>query len=263
MKAKGTATLLVVLILLASIVMLVDVDPAMIFPPPVPTQVYEPTMPSSDEKVVCIVFDDGWKSQLEAAKILESYNFTATFAVVTSYIGYPAYMNWADISALAQKGNDIVSHTHTHVNLSAVNYETLHSELTKSRQTLRSKGYAADVLVYPYGEGADNRTVHDIVSQYYLVARGTEEGKCNITSFERYGINAYGIYNDTTLTEFASYLNGTKGSTITLLFYHEISDENESIATKRETFQAQMQYLKENNYTTRTISQQFLKQQPD
>jgi len=33
-------------------------------------EIYSPTLPSENQKVVCIVFDDGWKSQLEAVQIL-------------------------------------------------------------------------------------------------------------------------------------------------------------------------------------------------
>ncbi len=219
-------------------------------------------MPSVDERVICIVFDDGWKSHLETAGILESYNFNATYTIITSYIGYPAYMDWADIAAVAQKGNDIVSHTQTHSNLSAVDAETLRAELEDSRAILRSKGYAADVLIYPYGEAASNVTVRNAVSEYYLLARGTVTGKCDLTSFDRYNVDSYGIYRNTSLTEFASYLNGTQGSTITLLYYHKVSDENIDTAIAKENFQAQMQYLKDNNYIVRTISEQFLKQTP-
>ncbi len=239
-----------------------NLDPSMFFPPSAPNQIYDPIVPSTDERVVCIAFDDGWKSHLETVSILEDYNFTATFPVITSYIGFPAYMNWEDIRLIAQKGNDIVSHTQTHSNFSAVDDATLHAELANSRQILRSKGYAADVLIYPYGEGANNETVRNVVAQYYLLARGTEEGKCNITSFDRYNVNSYVIYHNTSLTEFASYINGTQGNTITLLYYHKISEENLDIAITKEAFRAQMQYLKENDYIVRTISQQFLKQQP-
>ncbi|MGD6853070.1 MAG: polysaccharide deacetylase family protein [Candidatus Bathyarchaeia archaeon] len=230
-----------------------------LFSPPAPNLIYAPTMPSSNEKVVCLLFDDGWKSHLEAASVLASYNFTATFPIITSYVGYPAYMSWEDISTLAKQGNDIVSHTQTHLNLSAVDEQTLQSELANSQQVLRSKGYATDVLVYPYGEGATNWTVRNLVAQYYSVASTTQSGKCSLSSFDRYNVASYGIYRNTTLTEFTSYLNGTQGDTITVLYYHKVSDENLDTAVTMEAFQSQMQYLKDNGFIIRTISQEFLK----
>ena len=210
MKNKGTAVLLVVLIVSTAMVILITTDTSMFFSPSAPTQIYEPTLPSANERVVCIAFDDGWKTHLEVAAILESFNFTATYPIITSYVGYPAYMDWVDIGLLAQKGNDIISHTNTHSNLSAVDEETLRLELSNSRQALRSRGYAADVLIYPYAEAANNWTVRNAVAEYYLLARGTETGKCDVTFFDRYDVNSYDIYRSTSLTEFASYLDGTR-----------------------------------------------------
>jgi hypothetical protein len=260
-KSKGTAALLVVLVVSAIITIMISLDTNMLSPPPPapPAQLYQPTVPASNEKVVCIAFDDGWKTHLDASSTLESYNFTATFSIITSYVGYPAYMDWDEIASLAQKGNDIVSHTHTHSNLSTVDDATLQAELGGSREVLRSKGYAADVLVYPYGEAADNWTVRNAVAQYYLAAAGTQTGRCELGSFDRYNIKSYVVYRNTELADFEACLNLTQGSTITILYYHKIGDENTDNTVTEDAFQAQMQYLKDNNYTVRTISQQFLK----
>ncbi|XES77614.1 MAG: polysaccharide deacetylase family protein [Candidatus Bathyarchaeia archaeon] len=262
MRSIGTAVLLVVLVSCASILIATGITGVPVMPPSVQEYVYAPTVPSVDEKVVCIVFDDGWKSQLEALPILKSHNFTATFALVTSYIGYPAYMDWTEVASVAQNGNDIVSHTYSHLNLSVVNAEVLDREIATSQQMLRSKGYAADILVYPYGEGDANQTVRQKVEQYYLLARGVNEGKCNLDAVDRYNLCSYGVYNDTTLEAFAAYLNGTQGNTITILYYHKIGNEPVNMAVTKEAFQTQMQYLEDHNYTVRTLTQQFLKPQP-
>jgi hypothetical protein len=113
--------------------------------------------------------------------------------------------------------------------------------------------------VYPYGDAAGNQTVRDAVAQYYLVARGTVEGKCNLTSYDRYNLQSYDVYHDVSMQDFAGFLNGSGGSTVTILYYHKISDANEDTAVSLATFQAQMQYLKDNGYTTETLSQLFLK----
>jgi hypothetical protein len=61
MQSKGTATLLVALVLCASIFIVTGVTHAPVGSS-LPTQTYEATVPSADEKVVCIVFDDSWRS---------------------------------------------------------------------------------------------------------------------------------------------------------------------------------------------------------
>ncbi len=257
MKSKGTVALLIVLMVFSVVTIAASLD---LIAPSVPNQTYQPTVPQSNEHVVCLAFDDGWKTHLEVAQILADYNFSATFPIITSYVGYPAYMNWNDIASLAQHGNDIVSHTTSHLNLSSVDQATLQSELADSRQTLRSKGYAADVLIYPSGEGSNNEKVRDAVAQYYLMAVGTQNGKYSLLSSDRFDVNSYVVYPNTSIADFASYLNGTKGSTVTIIYYHKISNENQDYDISLSNFQAQMQYLKDNGYSVRTISQEFLKQ---
>lgn len=259
MKNKGTIVLLIILTVCTVVTILATTDTGALFTPAAPTQVYSPTVPSAAEKVVCIAFDDGWKTHMQAADILESYGFKATYPIITSYVGYPAYMGWDDIQQLAARGNDIVSHTDSHINLSRVDDASLYFELAHSRDALRSHGYGADVLIYPYGEGNGNWTVRNAVADQYLLALGTQTGKCDISSFDRYDVNSVVIYHDTGFKEFVADLNGTGGSTVTILYYHKVSDVDQDNAVSTASFKAQMQYLKDNGYTVRTISQQFLK----
>ena len=262
MKNKTTAVLLIVLTVSLTVTVLFTVDTSRLFAAPAPTQTYQPTVPLADEKVVCIAFDDGWKTHVDTVPILERYNFTASYSIVTSYIDYPAYMNWAEIAYVAQKGNDIVSHTNTHANLSAVDAATLHTELSDSREILRSRGYGADILIYPYGEAASNESVRDAVAQVYQVATGTQAGKCDVYSIDRYNVNTYVVYHGTTMTDFASYLNGTGGNKVTVLYYHKIGADASDNSITKETFESQMKYLSDNGYTVKTLSGLFLKQTP-
>ncbi len=262
MKGKGVAVLVLLLVVLFTGLIAIDYDNtplATLFAPAVPNQIYQPTIPSANQKVVCIVFDDGWKSQLDAVPVLESFGYKATFAIVTGYTSYPDYMDWREIRTLASKGMDIASHTDTHADLNKVNSETLYAELSKSQAVLRERGYPANVLVYPYGDSANNKTVQDAVSQFYLLARGTVEGKCNLSGCNRFNLQAYDVYHDVSLEDYAAYLECTGGENVTILYYHKIGPQNEDTAVSREVFQAQMQYLHDNGYLVMTLSQLFLK----
>lgn len=258
LKSKGTFVLVIVVIAFLATAVFFTVDTSTLFAAPPPNQIYRPTIPTADQKVVCIVFDDGWKIHLENTQILDRYNFAASYSIITSYVGYPAYMNWADIALLAQKGNDILSHTSTHSNLSAVDSQTLYNELVDSRQTLRAHGYGADILIYPYGEAAHNQTVREAVAQVYQLATGTEAGKCDLYTLNRFNVNSYVVYHDTSIDQFAQILNGTGGGNVTVLYYHKVGGEGDNSVTGQ-AFEAQMQYLSENGYTVKTLSQLFLK----
>jgi hypothetical protein len=259
LKSKGTLTLLVIIVVLLAAVTFFITNSGALFTstPAAPNQVYSPTVPSANQKVVCIVFDDGWKTHLDTATILEKYNFTASYPIITSYVGYPAYMNWDDIAKLSGKGNDILSQTSNHSNLSAVNATTLQNELTDSRQTLRSHGYAADILIYLYGEATHNQTVTAAVAQVYQAAVGLEAGKTNLVTLNRYDINSYVISNETTLDQFIQILSGTGGNNVTVINYSKIGDGTGN-SVSSQAFEAQMQYLSNNDYTTETLSQLLL-----
>ncbi len=68
-----------------------------------PNYVFSPYIPDADEKIVCIVFDDGWKSQLSAVPVLNDYNFKATFGIITSYTSSTLYLNWSQIQSLCHR----------------------------------------------------------------------------------------------------------------------------------------------------------------
>lgn len=66
------------------------------------TYIYQPYVPTQGQRVVSIVFDDGWQSQFDnAVSVLNQYGFKATFGIITGYAdgrrspsaSWPAYMN--------------------------------------------------------------------------------------------------------------------------------------------------------------------------
>jgi len=66
-------------------------------------------------KSVAITFDDGWKSSLAAAKILEEFDFAATFYVMSGTFSDPQYFSENDVIRLSKNRNfEIGAHSHTH-----------------------------------------------------------------------------------------------------------------------------------------------------
>ena len=126
------------------------------------------------EKTVVLTFDDGWKTQYKyAVPILEKYNFTATFFIVTSYINgnYNAYMNWDNLKDLVAHNFDIESHTENHLILTKINSQKLITELTDSKKTLEDK-LAIKVIALAYPNYVQNQNVRDVVkSSGYIGAR--------------------------------------------------------------------------------------------
>ncbi len=233
--------------------------------------VYQLNTPQGGQKVVCIVFDDGWQSQYDnALPILNNFGYKASFAIITSYVGTAwgnseglSYMSWNEIVKLADEGNDIESHTYSHPNLATLPISSIEYQLKQSQLNLKAHGINASILVYPDGGGAGNATVEALAQQYYVAARGISPRALNMSQpFDRYNLPAYTMEKTTSLSNFEDIVNTAGNSTVVILFYHKIDNENFDTAITPEAFTAQMQYLKDSNFTVETMKQLFITTSP-
>ncbi len=126
------------------------------------------------ERVAIVTFDDGYADNYRhAAPILERHGFTATFFVVSDYVGtdriFPwdqpklagaadrdAYrvLDWDQVRALADAGFEIGSHSCTHPPaLSALPAEECWDEVSRSRRDLEQRlGCPIVSFCYPRGD---------------------------------------------------------------------------------------------------------------
>jgi peptidoglycan/xylan/chitin deacetylase (PgdA/CDA1 family) len=129
----------------------------------------------TNNKMIMIGFDDGWKSQITYAKpILDKYGFKASFFIVCNYVnsGSTKRMNWQDIAALQKDGMDIESHSMTHTPyLNVLPQNGLDYEIGGSKQCLSIHGYNSTIFAYPYNLGSNNPTVVNTVAKYYNIGR--------------------------------------------------------------------------------------------
>jgi peptidoglycan/xylan/chitin deacetylase (PgdA/CDA1 family) len=115
-------------------------------------------------RLVAITFDDCYRDNLFAARVLAEFGLPACFFVPTACVGTEtvfewdrdlprmANLTWDDVHEMMALGHEIGSHTATHVDLAAVPVELARQELINSKKTLESRlGRAARWLAYPYG----------------------------------------------------------------------------------------------------------------
>jgi Polysaccharide deacetylase len=129
---------------------------------------------SSNNKVVMIGFDDGWKSQIAYAKpILDKYALKASFFVVCNYVnsGDIRRMNWQDIATLQQDRMDVESHTMDHKPLDTLSTNALIFEIAGSKQCLANHGIDSSIFAYPFNLGSNKPSVVNLVAKYYNFAR--------------------------------------------------------------------------------------------
>jgi len=122
------------------------------------------------KRVAVLVFDDGFKSHLEAASILRSRGVKGVFAITTGWIGKRGHLTWDDVTKLYEQGHEVCSHSHTHRNLTELEESDLDYELGFSKRLLEDAlGEDIDCFIYPYG--LYNTKVIRYTAKYYSYAR--------------------------------------------------------------------------------------------
>jgi hypothetical protein len=215
--------------------------------------------PLPDDKIICIYFDDGWKSQLNAVPYLDMYGYKVTLAIVANYAAsqYPDYMTWSQIRSLSDKGFDIQCHSISHKDLTKMSQSELQSEIVDVKQIFKSQGYSVSTFVYPLGNGYDNATVRQLVESNYSNARTiselTNENTWNLTQ-DRYAISGFVLTNTTSFQEFTPLVNQAKGTTVVVLVYHEFDTGREYSVTSQ-LFSQEMSYLYNNGFKVKLLNE--------
>ena len=125
-----------------------------------------------DRPYLSFSFDDGFASNVRAARILEEFGATGMFFVPTGFVGTrtvaearafygfdygcdePA-MTWDDLEALKASGHEIGNHTNGHRILSSLGAQEQHDEIGTAAEILRSRLGASDHFAWPYGRFVD------------------------------------------------------------------------------------------------------------
>jgi peptidoglycan/xylan/chitin deacetylase (PgdA/CDA1 family) len=103
---------------------------------------------------VVITFDDGYADLYTTAyPILAARGFKAVAYIVSGFVGWPQYVNRAQIVQMDQNGIEIASHTVDHADLARSSYGSTMRELVESRQMLESLlGHPVLDFAYPSGK---------------------------------------------------------------------------------------------------------------
>lgn len=121
------------------------------------------------EKPVIITFDDGYENNyLEAYPVLKKYGFKAVIFVCTDFIGGSSMLKEHQIREMS----DLVSfqsHTLSHPDLTKLNADKLHYELSESKKVIEGMT-GEEVYAFAYPTGYYNKNVIEAVKKYYKYA---------------------------------------------------------------------------------------------
>ena len=128
----------------------------------------EPPFP---RRTLAITFDDCYRDNLPAARVLADRGLPATFFLPTAYVGtdlvFPwdrklprmPNLTWQDVAEMRRLGFEIGSHTVTHADLGAVSAERAWREIVESKGILEDRlGTRARWFAYPFGGVRNFRT---------------------------------------------------------------------------------------------------------
>ena len=252
----------------------------------------------SSNKLVMMTFGDTLKSQITTAKpILDKYGFKASFFITCDWVGLQKSksprMNWQDISALQNDGQDIESKTMTHRDLSQLSVTDLNFEVSQSKKCLSDHGINATIFATPHGDEWNNATIINEISKYYNLADNgfaplmflhcdgykshSSQTDCRtyfdngtLTFVNRYSIREWShnavdrkyMYNDPMIFQrFIQEVNSQQVynrngviNAIPIIAYHDIDEEKAIDSTDTNLFDQEMKYLYDNGFKVITMS---------
>jgi peptidoglycan/xylan/chitin deacetylase (PgdA/CDA1 family) len=156
---------------------------------------------------VAITFDDGNQDNFDLAlPVLEKYHLSATFLVVTGWVGKPGHLTWDEIATMQQAGMHFGAHTVSHRYLPYLPVSLADQEIRASKAALEAHlGQPVRVFAYPYGHAAP--TITRLVQQAgFGIALGTSPYRLDHTLAERFYLTRYGVYSWTSLSSFEQHL---------------------------------------------------------
>lgn len=111
---------------------------------------------------IVVTFDDGFRNQMAAAKILEELGATATFFVISDVLTGSdrgnfhgarwEFMDVQDALSLSERGFEVASHSRTHVDLSSIGAARVAEEIEGSKRILAEHlGVPVTSFSFPFG----------------------------------------------------------------------------------------------------------------
>ncbi len=120
--------------------------------------------PPYPRRIVAITFDDCYRDNLFAARLLADHGLPACFFIPTAFVGtdhvFPwdrglprmANLTWDEVGEMAGMGHEIGSHTVSHADMSRVSLAAARFELAESKRVLESRlERPVRWFAYPFG----------------------------------------------------------------------------------------------------------------
>ncbi len=136
-------------------------------------------------RYTCVMtFDDGHKDGYKYIfPVLKEFNVSATFYIISGFVGTPGYLTWKQLDEIYRQGNEVGAHTVSGEGLVRTDWfekrehrkftrKDLIWQITESKKQLQSEGYDTKTFAYPLGEWSDD-IVNIIKKDGFIAVRDT------------------------------------------------------------------------------------------
>ncbi|WP_256301975.1 polysaccharide deacetylase family protein [Haloarchaeobius salinus] len=159
------------------------------------------------KQAVYLTFDDGGRTAMRAAELLEEYGFRGNFFIITDRVNESGYLTWDEIKQLNAAGHLIGSHTCTHANL--LTSDDVDKELRVSKQAIIDRIGTCEALSIP--KGAYDRSVFKSAWDAGYTYLLTSEPQRITEIRPKRPIGRWNVWNDTEELEIERILQSSPG----------------------------------------------------
>ena len=229
-----------------------------------------------DQKIqagVAITFDDNYVDEwYDAAKVLEKYNWKATFFV--SQFNTLSSKELNKLKILKDRGNEIGGHGWIHLKASPFEKNNgkasyLETEIFPMINSMNQKSFEIHSFAYPYGS-RDSLTDTILLNEFNII-RGTTYGnepphlqRCYFDNKSRvlFGLGIDNNYAQYSIPYFISLLEYAKANNKVVVFYaHKpVLKSKSKYETEYKTLIAICKYIQDNDMKFYTVSDLYLKE---
>jgi peptidoglycan/xylan/chitin deacetylase (PgdA/CDA1 family) len=183
--------------------------------------------------MISFTFDDGLPTLPNAVSVLSKYGIPGTAYIVTSYLGDGWHLTWDYVRSLYWSyGWEIGNHTKTHAHLLGLPDATIQDEIVGAQNVLLQHGIVTSAFAPPYGEPYDDACpglyarMVPLLTSYGTITSSrrawTEDTPLNDqASLNRWGINVFGVKQNTLYTKVKGYIDQaiSKKAWLALVFH--------------------------------------------
>lgn len=132
------------------------------------------------KKPIVLTFDDGYADAFtDVLSILQKYNFTATFYLISGFLNRPNFMTTDQVQKLDKAGMIIGAHTKNHIDLETATIVKQTDEITGSKSAIEKIiGHSITDFCYPSGKYSIE-TIKLVEDAGFKTAVTTKSGSAN------------------------------------------------------------------------------------